>query len=102
MRKSFSIPAPASTGPVDRELDLNGEIFILADDIEGMEMLKLTGGATSGSAGVHALLSRVIKDDDWDRFGKTTAHFKLQDFFKVAGGVIDIYAENPITAVAAS
>lgn len=102
MRKAFSFKTPSEgTTPEPLILEINGEDFTLTSDIEGIEMLRLTGEATS-FRGIHVYLSRVIADSDWDRFTKTVKDCKVSDFVGIANTVADLYAGNPTMEAGAS
>lgn len=98
MRKAFSFKAEEDR---DKELELiiNDDSFLLdrPEEMTGLDLLRLTGD-TGTVAGVYRLLARAIKDEDWERFGKVTEHCKQQDFYRIAGGIVDLYAGNPTTA----
>lgn len=103
MQRAFSFPEPpAETGPPKPHiLMINDESFNLATDVEGAELLALAGRANNAN-GTHILLSRAIRDEDWERFTKATRFCKLTDFGKIAGAVIDLYADFPTTVAADS
>lgn len=95
MKKAFSFTEQDQDQ--HRELEINGESFMLTREMTGVELLKRTGD-TATAAGVHQLFSYVIDNDDWDRFVKVMSHASLPDFYRVASAVIDLYAKNPTIA----
>lgn len=107
MKKSFEFPLPAEG--VDRkkvEIEINSESFTLADDLTGLELLEHIGNTGSNSPsialGATRFLRRVVREEDWDRFSKTTAHLVPRDLGQLVGEVIDAYASFPTTPEAES
>lgn len=101
MQKAFSFTPPEDSDEV-LTLVVNDEPFNLADDVTGIELLKLIAGTTTLN-GVVQLLSRTILDGDWDRFVETTAKAKVPgDFNKIGSTILDLYSRNPTTAAAGS
>lgn len=98
MRRAFSFKAEDEIDK-EPELIINDESFFLdrPEEITGLELLRLTGD-TGTVGGLYRLLVRAIKDDDWERFGKVTAHCKQQNFYRIGGAIVDLYAGNPTTA----
>ncbi len=94
---SFSVPEEEQHHP-QHEIEINGEQFKLANDLTGLELINVAGNATT-LAGIHTLFSRVIADDDWDRFNKITEYFKISQFGEVSVGIINLYTEFPTIAV---
>lgn len=103
MEKAFSFkPDPtADVPPKPHILIVNDERFELATDLDGAELLSLAARSFNAT-GTHALISRVISDDDWPRWRETVKGCKLTDFGTIATGIIDLYADFPITAVVGS
>lgn len=101
MRKAFNIPVPADAEPGILELEINDEVFHLTNTISGIDLLRIVGDSTT-TAGVHRLLLAAIPEDQMERFGKVTEHFQLKDFGTIGTAIIDLYVQNPTTAVAGS
>lgn len=104
MKKVFSFTEPKAdpkAKPEPKEFEINGQSFILKDDLEGLELLRFVGDSAV-AAGVHRLFSRVIEDDDWPRFVEVNRKCKLADFGRMGTAIIDLYAGNPTTEADAS
>lgn len=81
--------------------ELRDEKFELNPAPEGATFLALAGRSINAT-GTHNLISVAIRDDDWDRWVTATRFCKLQDFGRIATGIIDLYADFPTTAEAGS
>lgn len=104
MEKAFSFDEPtdeAIAAAKPHVLRINDEKFELADDVTGLQLVKLMGDANT-TAGVYRLFSRTVRDEDWERFGKTTRYAKPEHFSQIATNILDLYTSFPISAVGGS
>lgn len=109
MKKSFRFDAATeeerAQEPRKLELELEigedkVEVFDLVTDLTGLEVLEAVA-ATSGGAGTARgalrFLQRVIRDEDWIRFGESTRGATAQQLGSLVGEVIDLYVNFPTT-----
>lgn len=90
--------------PADRKqpkLVLNDEEFVLENNLTGFELLNAvaTTNGPGSTLGIVNFYRRVIKDDDWARFIKTTDGMLPKDLAVVCGKAIDAYCAFPTTLV---
>lgn len=115
MKKAFSFDpeteAERAQEPADRavnlELTAGGkiEIFELDTSLTGLEILEAVASVAGGIGvprGMLRFLQRVIKDEDWIRFGETTRGASPQQLATLVGEVVDLYASFPTTMAISS
>lgn len=116
MKKTFSFDAATeaertggdsdtSVREVKLELTVGGKVeqFDLFTDLTGLEVLEVVasvGGGPGTPLGMLRFLQKVVKDEDWIRFGEATRGASATQIATLVTEVINLYADFPtMTAI---
>lgn len=96
MHKVFQYDVQAEQerlGQTKVEIELQDQSFELNTDLTGLQVLQAMANPTA--RGGLLFLERVIKDEDWARFGDATAGMTREQMGEFIGEVIGMYAGFP-------